>query len=92
MGWLEFKDSETMLRDLRSYIKIIPSEGIEDTGIRDITECSVDISRLMEYLNANKELIGKIYYFCDEALILSCNNKDVLLEEALNEFNLIKVQ
>ncbi len=89
---LEFKDSETMLRDLRSYIKIIPSEGIEDTGIRDITECSVDISRLMEYLNANKELIGKIYYFCDEALRLSCDNKNVLIEEALNEFNLIKVQ
>ena len=89
---LEFKDSETMLRDLRSYIKIIPAKGIEDTGIRDITECSVDISMLIEYLNANKELIDKVYYFCDEALILSYNNEDVLLEEALNEFNLIKVQ
>jgi len=89
---LEFKDSETMLRDLRSYINIVSVKGIEDTGIRDITECSVDISRLVGYLNANKELIDKVYYFCDEALILNCNNSDVLLEEALKEFNLIKVQ
>ena len=81
-----------MLRDLRSYINIVSVKGIEDTGIRDITECSVDISRLVGYLNANKELIDKVYYFCDEALILNCNNSDVLLEEALKEFNLIKVQ
>lgn len=90
---LEFKDSETMLRDLRSYVKLIPAnEEIDDLGIRDITECSIDISRLVEYLRTNKDVISKIYYFSDEELILKCNNENLLLEEALNEFNLVKVQ
>ncbi len=90
---LEFKDSETMLRDLRSYVELSSGKkGIDDLGIRDITECSLDISRLVEYLGANKGLIEKIYYFQDEALTLKMNGKDTSLEEALNEFNLVKVQ
>jgi len=90
---LEFKDSETMLRDLRSYVKLSSEDKeMDDSGIRDITECSLDISRLVEYLGANKELIEKIHYFQDEALTLKMNGEDTSLEEALNEFNLVKVQ
>jgi CRISPR-associated protein Csh2 len=85
---VEFKDSETILRDLRSYIKLTP----DDTSIRDVNECGLEISKLTDYLGKNKDKIDKLYYFNDEALSILNNGEKVLLEEALNKFNLIKIQ
>ncbi|NMA65372.1 MAG: type I-B CRISPR-associated protein Cas7/Csh2, partial [Clostridiaceae bacterium] len=85
---VEFKDSETILRDFRSYIKLNP----DDSSIRDVTECSLEISRLKDYLVKNKDKIDKLNYFNDEALRILVNGKEVLLEEALSEFNLIEIQ
>lgn len=85
---VEFKDSETILRDLRSYIKLTP----DDTSIRDVNECGLEISKLTDYLGKNKDKIDKLYYFNDEALSILNNGEKVFLEEALNKFNLIKIQ
>lgn len=89
---LEFKDSETILRDLRSYIKLVPEDDLESSGVRDVNELSIDVSNLSEYLNANKECVDKIYYFIDEALTLKADNTNVTIEKALEKFDLIKVQ
>lgn len=85
---LEFNDSETILRDLRSYIKLSP----DDSSIRDVNECSLDISKLIAYLNENKNDINKICYFIDDALNIENNGEKVLFEKALENFNIIKVQ
>lgn len=85
---VEFKDSETILRDFRSYIKLSP----DDSSIRDVNECKLEISKLTEYLGKNKDKIDKLYYFNDDALKILNNDEEVLLEEVLSEFNLIKIQ
>ncbi|MBE6083593.1 MAG: type I-B CRISPR-associated protein Cas7/Csh2 [Tissierellaceae bacterium] len=85
---LDFKDTETILRDLRSYIKLNP----DDSSIRDVNECSLDITKLVAYLNENRDSINKIYYFYDEALSLKNKDEKTLLEKALENFNIIKVQ
>jgi CRISPR-associated protein Csh2 len=85
---LDFKDTETILRDLRSYIKLNP----DDSSIRDVNECSLDITKLVAYLNENRDSINKIYYFYDEALSLENKGEKILLEKALENFNIIKIQ
>jgi CRISPR-associated protein Csh2 len=85
---LDFKDTETILRDLRSYIKLNP----DDSSIRDVNECSLDITKLVAYLNENRDSINKIYYFYDEALSLKNKDEKTLLEKALENFNIIKIQ
>lgn len=85
---VEFKDSETILRDFRSYIELTP----DDTSIRDVNECSLETSKLTDYLGKNKDKIDKLYYFNDEALSILNDGEKVLFEEALSEFNIIKIQ
>jgi len=52
---VEYKDDTTFLGDLRSYISIIPEEGLSD-----IVDFKMECSRLEELLNGNREKISKI--------------------------------
>lgn len=86
---LEFKDNETILRDLRSYIRL---NSDDDSSIRDVNECSLDISKLLIYLEENMDKIDKIYYFNDDALTIVNNGEKISFEKAMKNFNLLKIQ
>lgn len=85
---VEYIDSETILGDFRDLI--ILKEKVE--SIRDIKECSLDISKLVDTLRENREKIKNIYYFVDENLELKINEGVIVLSEALLDFNLIEIR
>lgn len=68
---IELKDNQTMLNDLRGYIKLIG----EEENLRSIEECVLECGRLKDYLTQNKDLIAKVYYFKDEELKLVADEK-----------------
>ncbi|SHF05343.1 type I-B CRISPR-associated protein Cas7/Csh2 [Caloramator proteoclasticus] len=85
---VEYKDSHTILGDFRDYISL--NERVEN--VRDIEEVSLDITRLVEKLDENKDKINRIFYFADSSLELTVNGSRVDLKEALKDFNLVEVE
>lgn len=85
---LEFHDSETMFRDLRSYIRL----ETDDSSLRDITECRLDVTNLKKYLEEKQKDIKKIYYFVDDVLQLSNAGGSISMEEVLDKFDVEKVE
>lgn len=85
---VEYIDSETILGDFRDLI--ILKEKVE--SIRDIKECFLDITKLVDTLRENKDKIKNIYYFVDENLELKINEEVIVLSEALKDFNLIEIR
>ena len=84
----EYKDNETILGDLRDYLKF----SSEDESVRDIKEVTLDITELVEFLNKNKDRIFKLHYFVDEKLKLVLNKKKVNFKEAFDGFSLNEVK
>lgn len=85
---VEYKDSETVLGDYRDYIEL----DEEVSNVRDITECSLIIDKLVDLLENNREKIERIYYFADESIDLTLNNEIVSFEEAFKNFQLEQVE
>jgi CRISPR-associated protein Csh2 len=63
---VEYRDNQTILGDLRDYIDL--KEKFE--SIRDINELTLEIDKLVNLLNENKEKINKIFYYIDSSLKL----------------------
>lgn len=83
---LEYKNSETILGDLRDYINLKE----KNESIRDINECTLEIDKLIELINTNKEKINKIYFFIDPNLRLSA--EDRVVEDIKREIPGIKFE
>jgi len=81
---VEYKNDETVLGDFRDYIELVE----KNPSIRDISECSIEIRRLLDLLKSNKDKINKIAYFIDKNLDLTLDGNKVSLEEELSSFNL----
>lgn len=78
----ELKDSETVLKDLRNYLEIKKTENIEDIrDIRSISEYSLEISALADYIRSQSSKIVKVIYFHDEDLCLTLNGERKSVEE-----------
>lgn len=84
---VEYTDRETILGDLRSFIKL--REERED--VRDITEVSLEVQDLVKFLGENKDKIKTIHYYINPQLKLLCNKKEINLEETLKGFELKKI-
>lgn len=86
---VEYIDNKTMLGDFRDLISL--KEKVE--YIRDIEECELDITKLVEKLEKEKNRINKIYFFHDENLELTVYGEKVRdLKEVLSQFNLIEIE
>lgn len=86
---VEYIDNKTMLGDFRNLISL--KEKVE--YIRDIEECELDITKLVEKLENEKNRINKIYFFHDENLELTVDGEKVRdLKEVLSQFNLIEIE
>ncbi|MFD3157026.1 type I-B CRISPR-associated protein Cas7/Csh2 [Haloimpatiens sp. FM7330] len=81
---IEYKDNETILGDMRDYIKLVE----ENESIRDIKEYSLEINELVEFINKNKELIKCIHYFVDDKLKLINQGNSCKLEDAFKNIKL----
>lgn len=84
---VEYVNSETILGDYRDYIEL----QAKTTNIRDITECSLKIDKLVDLLDKNSDKIMNIYYFLDDYLELTLNDKKVNFEEAFKNLPLKQV-
>lgn len=71
---VEYKGNETILGDFRDHINLKE----KNLSIRDINECTIEIEKLVNLLNNNKEKINKIYYFMDPSLRLTVNGNEVV--------------
>jgi hypothetical protein len=60
---VEYKDSETLLGDLRRFIDVKSKDPI-----RWFTDVNLNFDRLIETLYKNKDLISKIYINCSEEM------------------------
>lgn len=85
---VEFKDNETILNDLRDYIDFVE----KNDNIREISECSIEVGRLIRYLNNDKDIINKVYYFADADLELLNEGTGVSIEEVLAGFNMSEIK
>ncbi|NLY86004.1 MAG: type I-B CRISPR-associated protein Cas7/Csh2 [Tissierellia bacterium] len=85
---VEYNNDETVLGDFRDYIELVE----KNPSIRDISECSIEIKRLLNLLKSNEDKISKIIYFIDENLELTFEGKKVSLEEELSNFKLDQVE
>lgn len=85
---VEYKDDETIFGDMRDYVKL--NEKVD--SIRDINECSLEISKLVEFLNENKGRISKVIYYHDPKLELLISEKKVVLKEILKDLNIAEVK
>lgn len=84
---IEYNDDCTILGDMRDYIKF--NEKVD--SIRDISECSLDITPLVEFLCSNSSKIKCIHYFADDKLELNFNGAKVDFKGAFKAFKLAEV-
>lgn len=85
---VEYKDSETILGDLRDYLKF----SSNDESVRDIKEVKLDVTELKKFLIKHKDRIFKLNYFADEKLNILIDGNKVTFEEAFSEFELNEVK
>lgn len=89
---LVFKDKQTMLNDLRSYIKLeCTLEDKTEASIREINEYVIDMTGLKNYLESKKDRIEKIIYFADPELILKCDETVCAAESLFSAFSTEKL-
>ncbi|NLJ78480.1 MAG: type I-B CRISPR-associated protein Cas7/Csh2 [Tissierellia bacterium] len=84
----EYIDNETILGDYRDYVELKESAP----SIRGIDECSLAIDRLAELFKQNNKKIKNIYYFIDDKLELTLNDKSISFEEGFKDLPLIQVE
>ncbi|WP_408956093.1 type I-B CRISPR-associated protein Cas7/Csh2 [Natroniella sp. ANB-PHB2] len=75
---VELKDNQSFLNDLREYINLDYQKAEEN--VREISDSKLDITQLLDYLEANQEKINKIYYWKDSQLKFKDNGFEKLLE------------
>lgn len=85
---VQYKDDETILGDMRDYIKFQQ----EEESIRDIKECALDVTELRNFLVKNAERIEAVYYFYDDKLALQVNGEKTAFNEAFGDFTLVEVK
>lgn len=62
---VEMKDSGTVLKDLREYIKLDTGEG-SPRAARSIHDIGLDVDALTDYLRRHEQDIAKVYYWLDD--------------------------
>ena len=82
---IQYKDNETILGDMRSKISL----NAENESIRHINECSLEIGKLVEFLNEYSNRIEKIFYYYDDALKLTVDGKQ---DKFKNIFSFIDIE
>lgn len=80
---LEFIDKETMLKDLRTLVKLTKEEDVFD-----INEIKLNVKDLVDYLLDNKDLIKRINIFQDKSLNTIYEKNEKPLDELLSEFEI----
>lgn len=84
---VEYKDSETILGDMRSLIKM--KENTENP--RDISEVLLDVSQLKSYLISNKDRVKSVHYFIDSQLKLF-DDTEKSFKDIFEGLNLIEIR
>ena len=79
-------NGDYFLKDLRELIDLNKKENLTD-----ISNVDIDMTRLIEYLNENKDKINKIYYWIDcDLKIDGCNNND--LKDCIKDIKVKKLE
>lgn len=84
---VEYNDNQTILGDLRDYINLKE----KNQSIRDINECTIEIDKLVDILENNKERINKVYYYVDPSLRLTINDEVVNIQEGIQNISFEKI-
>lgn len=80
-----FKENNFHIGELDKRIKFVTDKNDEE--IRDIQDGKLKIDELVKALNMHKDAINLINFKTDERLILTMDEKEISLKEALNGFN-----
>jgi CRISPR-associated protein Csh2 len=89
---VELIDSETVLKDLRSYVSIKVNDTLDDIrDIRSINEYTLEFDKLIDYINDNRYKIKKIYCFHDDDLHITVNGQIKSIDNIFSNYIIIKL-
>lgn len=89
---VELIDSETVLKDLRSYVSIKVNDTLDDIrDIRSINEYTLEFDKLIDYINDNRYKIKKIYCFHDDDLHITVNGQIKSIDNIFSNYKIIKL-
>lgn len=91
---IEYKEKNFFIGDLNHKISLNELEN--EKSLRHISECQLNINKLLEGIVKNKNKISKIYYKIDDDVLLNDSNKKSfkeLLENKLgeNQFSVVSL-
>ncbi|MFA7544034.1 MAG: type I-B CRISPR-associated protein Cas7/Csh2, partial [Candidatus Cloacimonadaceae bacterium] len=90
---LELNGSSSFMKDLRPMLQMKSKDPVIQENLRLIRKPEdyyLDISTLIKYLKANKEIISKIYYFKDAQLEIPGFDEIFVKEGIAQELSLLK--
>lgn len=81
---INYKDENYHIGDIDKLL-IKSKKALEDEKIRDISEIPIEISKLVDMLEKNKDKIKSIDYCIDERVKFTLNNEEKCLIDAIKE-------
>lgn len=86
---IELKDNQKVLKDLREYVTL--DYLTDEYMVRNYNDFTVNIDRLVEYLEKKKNNISKIYYWFDDSIKFT-DNGDTKFKKILDKNDYIIVE
>ncbi len=85
---VELINDKATLKDLREYIAIDYNKGKDEYQIRSIQDYSLNLEKLFEYLEREKDLINSVHIWIDESLNISFGEKEIKETKEMKEISL----
>lgn len=80
-----YKENDFHVGELDRLVNLIAQK--RDEELRDISEVELDVTKLAQKLETNREKIDKVRYVVDERLTLLKEDKQIAIEELISEVN-----
>lgn len=84
-----YKEKNYHIGELDKRIKFVSDKNDEE--IRDIKDGKLEIGELIEALKSKKDAILRIECKADERLTLTAGGKEIILEDALKDFDILRL-
>jgi len=85
---VEYKDKLTTLGDLREYVQLVEKKE----NIRDIKDCALEVSDLVNLINKNEDIINKVVIYVHDSLELLYSGEKFDISKGLKNIEIEEVK